>query len=286
MTRHRNLHVAVPAVAVVLIGMTSLTPSFARSHHGHAHLQAHHSSHVSGTAVPTLSADHPDQGHPVGGDKADIQPAAKASHAPANPAGNAASNKQPVTIGRGGKQDGDGGHPQDDHVKETTGGALANNGRVTDFHMKDLGPVDTRITVVPQDHAGPGYTHHPEAKKFRLVGPQHRHAEEKPAVKKFERNAIGLPVTVRIARSTEDGEQAALPSATKNPGVPGATVRTYQNIDRPGFHPSAGPATPAVVVARQAMSGTGLVRRGFVPAAIGGPAKPVGINGSMFRPKR
>jgi hypothetical protein len=175
--------------------------------------------------------------------------------------------------------------------KDMGAGAPGKDASAPDFHRKNSEPIDTRITVQPPLH-GPGLGPVRQA-KIR-IGPlssrySHlRHPFTPAKAGRVTRNAIGLPVTrsavlpldTVLVRSSSGSAPGVAPSggdglAKPNPGS-----------DRVGVFPP-GPVMKAMGTARPGLNGNGFVRRGFVPATLGGPTKNVvvGINGSTIRPK-
>jgi hypothetical protein len=111
------------------------------------------------------------------------------------------------------------------------------------------------------------------------------------------RNAIGVPVVVRHQGVERlDRERHDFPSALRSPaaaatGVAGSGTGGVTRVegDLGGsriVHPNAGPTVTATALNRARISGTGVVRPGSGPSALGGPARAAhGINGTLVRPK-
>jgi hypothetical protein len=147
------------------------------------------------------------------------------------------------------------------------GNEIRKDGNASD---KDPGGIDTRVTVQPRrlsrrnsmkDSNRPLIAHH--------TAPRRLSSHSAPA--QITRDALGVPVVRHEDIGGHDGRQ-------ENPGL----ARTPATGPRPPFHAVVNPTAPN----RGAINGTGLTRRGFGPAAIGGPARPVaGISGTTIRPK-
>lgn len=185
--------------------------------------------------------------------------------------------------GKGGKQPGG-------DSKETRPGVPAKEANAPDFHPQDLGPIDTRITVQPRLHGAGSVTVRQTKSKIGPIGSRYSpvwHAFTPGKSGYITRNAIGLPVAPRsvvpansaaLVRSKDAAPNSPTASndATKlNPGP------DHLAVSHPGFQ------VIGLGAGRPALNGSGFVRRGFVAATLGGPAKnvAVGINGATIRPK-
>jgi len=105
---------------------------------------------------------------------------------------------------------------------------------------------------------------------------------------RIQPNAIGV-VPGRPGRESET--RGTMP-AVRFPAVGGTSGAGFakkpggglESSRQPQLHTT--PTVPTVVLSRPAISGTGVARRGYAPAAIGGPAKTAGgISGTAFRAK-
>jgi hypothetical protein len=104
---------------------------------------------------------------------------------------------------------------------------------------------------------------------------------------RIQPNAIGV-VPGRPGRESET--RGTMP-AVRFPAVGGTSGAGFakpggrlEGSHQPQLHTT--PIVPSAVLSRPAISGTGASRRGYAPAAIGGPAKTaVGISGTAFRAK-
>jgi hypothetical protein len=167
----------------------------------------------------------------------------------------------------------------------------------------DLGPIDTRITVLGKPRFGYSKVH--GWKKSKIVRPSGNSHDShriwtRATTNGVVRNAIGLPVVRQMgadSRGTDiKGFEGSVvrgpPKSTSSPGnggmeVPGA------DFHRQGFVPlGAGGVRlhdPPINTAinRSIISGRDMVRPGLGTSVIGGPAKNLagGINGTNFRPR-
>jgi hypothetical protein len=270
------LRIGFYLLAALLLGAPAMLVSFAAD----AHVRHHHGAHAvhfapSNATVPVLNRDAAN-GTQQPQDRKDVRP----DGAPPNTLTGTAA-------GKGGKQP-SGGSTQ------TGTGEAAKDATAPDFHTKDLGPIDTRITVQPRLHgAGPG-TARKAKSKVGPIGSRYshvRHAFTPGKVGHITRNAIGLAIT---PRSTVPAPNAALVrSPTDADAAPGVAPIGSDGVVKPNPSPDhfavsrPGPVVIGTGVGRSAINGSGFAPRGFVPATLGGPTKNfiVGINGSTIRPK-
>ncbi len=185
------------------------------------------------------------------------------------------------------RKDVDGEHP--DHAPTDKGKGLLTKGASTpEIHMKDLGPVDTRITVPPQPRRTDERKQNPPLHSPTGLRTQPPHTQRPGGA--TTRNSIGEAVPP----SAEPGAHA--PSQGSSPGAAAPTITAHGRAG-PG-NPATAPGNPApapfhappITVApeapRSTINGTSVARRGNGPSGIGGQAKPLaGINGSAIRPK-
>jgi hypothetical protein len=218
-----------------------------------------------------------------GATKPDDQTTPQTEQAPSN--GGSTAAPSPPHEGRSAKQ-GKGEHP-DRGLTDKGKAAPAKAPETPEIHMKDLGKVDTRITVVPEPHR-PGDKkqtpplHSPTG--LRVVPPPLRQPGG-PA----NRNSIGetVPSSARpAAPAPSAGGSRSAPNPTiaaRSSEAPGNTV--------PSGNPSLAPLpTPPITAApaapRSAINGSSITRSSNLPGGLGGQTKPVGgINGSEIRPK-
>jgi hypothetical protein len=274
MTNKRILRRGLYLLAGVLAGAPAMVVSFAAD----AHARHHHWAHAvhfapSNATVPVLNRDAAN-----GARQPQDRKAVKTDGTPPN-------TLTGTAVGKGGKQPSGGS-------AETGTGAPAKDASAPDFHTKDLGPIDTRITVQPRLHRpGPGTALQAKS-RIGPVGSRYSHVKHVFTPGKaghITRNAIGLPVTSRstvLAPNTAlvHSPTDAAPSVAPN-GSDGA-VKPNPGLDHFAVsHP--GSVVTGTGAGRPAIDGSGFARRGFVPATLGGPSKNVvvGINGSTIRPK-
>ena len=158
--------------------------------------------------------------------------------------------------------------------------------------MKNLGPVDTHITIVRP------YLHAPKAETTRVgvgkINPKSakysraRHAFDQRKNSPVVRNTIGVPITPRGITAGQHGVPTGLPAGLSlKPGGGDRIAKTDPGAGPAGvFHPTAGVGPGGSLGGRGVISGTSFPHRGFVPATLGGQTKTTGaLNGSMIRPK-
>jgi len=191
--------------------------------------------------------------------------------------------KQPGRNSVGGEQGGNGGPAGNANTSTET-----KEVKLPD--MKDLGPVDTHITVVqPRFEAGKteltrlgGSKIKSKSGKYFHVRPAFTRHKSNPVV----RNTIGVPVAPQSITAGQHGVPAGAPAfakagADKGLGGAGPAVSPAGT-----FHPVAGVGGSGPFANHGAISGSGFPRRGFVPATLGGQTKMTGaLSGSMIRPK-
>jgi hypothetical protein len=243
-----------------------------------AHARHHHGAHAVHFAHSdaTVSALNREAAH--GTRQPQDRTAAKADGPPSNTLTGTAA-------GKGGKQPSGGS-------TETATGAPAKDANAPEFHTKDLGPIDTRITVQPRLHGpGPGTARQAKS-KIGPIGSRYshvRHAFTPAKAGRVTRNAIGLPIT---PRSTITSPNTALVGSPTN-AAPGVAPSGSDGLVKPNPSPDHFAVShPDSVVTgsgtgRLELNGSSFARRGFVPATLGGPTKNVvvGINGSAIRLK-
>jgi hypothetical protein len=177
--------------------------------------------------------------------------------------------------------------PQD--RKEISAGTPAKTGNAPGFQPKDIGPIDTHITLQPNLRGAGSGTVRQARSKTGPVGFRYSHVRHPLTPTKSgrsTRNAIGLSVAPRTVGPANNAGLVRSPTGA----VPsGSAVVIEQNPGLDHFavsHPGSQVTGPGAV--RPALNGNGFVRRGFVPGTLGGPTKNVvvGINGSTIRRKR
>jgi hypothetical protein len=261
-------------LAALLVGAPATLVSFAAD----AHARHHHGAHAvhfapSNATAPVLNRDAAN-----GTRQPQDRKAVKADGVSPNTLTGAAAAK-------GGKQPSGGS-------AETGTGAPAKDANAPDFHTKDLGPVDTRITVQPRLHSAAPATTRQAKSKIGPIGSRYshgRHAFTPAKAGRVTRNAIGLPITPRSIVPGSNATRVRLPTDA----APGVAPNGSDGVVKPNPSPDhfavshPGPVATGTGAGRPAIDGSGFARRGFVPATLGGPTKNVvvGINGSTIRPK-
>jgi hypothetical protein len=274
MAKKRILRRGLYFLVGILVGAPLMLVGFATD----AHARHHHGTHAvhfvpPGTTAPMLKRD-----------------AANGPRPPHDRGAPRTVGAPPNTLigtgaGKGGKQ------PSGDST-ETGTGAPAKDANAPDFHTKDLEPIDTRITVQPRLHGAEPGTVRQAKSKIGPVGSRHPytpHAFTPGKAAHITRNAIGLQIAPRsvapthnagLVRSPTDAAPGFAPNG--NDGV----AKSNSSLDHFAV-PHPNPVVIGTGASRPAINGNGFVRRGFVPATLGGPAKNVviGIDGSTIRPK-
>ena len=155
-------------------------------------------------------------------------------------------------------------------------------------NMKDLGPVDTSITIVkPRSQGAKAEITRQRASKFNAKTGKYFHTRQafirhtnKPVV----RNTVGVSVGPHNVTAGQHGVFARVPAedgrgAQSGVAGPGAGPTGV-------FHPSVRTSQGGSLANHGALSGSSFPHRGFAPAALGGQTKMTGtLSGSMIRPK-
>ena len=267
----------------LLVGVLAGAPAMLASFAADAHTRPQHRAHSAHFVQPDPSP--PVLNHAVadGWGKLQDHGAPKPGSSAGNTEGSAPLNTLPGSAGRGAKQETWGS-------KETGAGSAAKDANAPDVHMKDLGPINSRITVQPSLHGARPEMIREVKSKIRRNTAKVRHTFSPGKASRIMRNAIGLPVTPHNGIAGHDSVPAGLPSgAASGVAVSGSNslAKPYPGQDRLGVsRPNAGTIMPSRVANRGTINGTSFSQRGFVPIGLGGPAKTVvGINGSMIRAK-
>jgi hypothetical protein len=272
-------------VAAVSACAAATTTGFARPVHGRADGRVHrHHGPSNKPARPELSAS-PSVQHPEGDAvRSGKQGPATSPLALEKPNGTAAPNAgarsapgrdisstDPAERLKGGvKATGSGGGASD---------PLGNTAK-PEIHMRDLGPVDTRITVQPRlrgqtPQASGAVKDKSKPDRFKYLHSRPNWARRQTG--RGAHNAIGVPVV-----EPHSPGPGSLPARSAVPGAASHQAPAPSAYPQP--HPPIGTAP---VAGRMSINGRGSERRGLAPAAIGGPKTTVtGISGSMVRPKR
>ena len=156
--------------------------------------------------------------------------------------------------------------------------------------MKDRGSVDTSITIVrPRLHGAKAEMTRQGASKINSKTGKYfhaRHAFIRHKNNSVVRNTIGVPMTSHGVTTGQHGVPAGT-AADDRSGAQKGVVSASPGVGPAGvFHPNAVTGRSGPFANHGAISGTGLPRRGFVPAGLGGQTKMTGVlSGSMIRPK-
>lgn len=146
---------------------------------------------------------------------------------------------------------------------------------------KEMGPVDTSVSVAPRTANGHGQDR-VERKPFKIVPPAHppQHPAAAPAGGNVvRRNAVGVPVVVKDDTPPLDRAQVR-PLAVPTGGIGPLANRRFGGV-QPRIPPSHPPFSS---LNHGRIDGSFLTRRAAAPSVLGGPARPVGeINGTTFR---
>ena len=285
-TMQRNFGFTGVFIASLCVSVAAGTPSGATTPYGPTQGQARNEPTRHQLTQLKMSPPHSEAPPPSGATKPDDETAPKKDHAPLS--GDSTAAPSPVHDGHGAKKAVEGAHPDRDPADK--GKRPSAIGPATpDVHVKDLGPVDTRITVSPEPHRTSDkrlnpLPHSPMGR--RILSPHTRPPGTPP-----RRNSIGeaVPSPVQPAARTPSHESSA--GAASPPGIaarggegPGNTAAAPGSAAVAPLHPH--PITAAPAVPRSTISGSSITRRSNLPVGIGGQAKPVaGINGSEIRPK-
>jgi hypothetical protein len=177
-------------------------------------------------------------------------------------------------------------------IKDASTGAPAKDTTSPDAHMKDLGPVDTRISVEPRLHGVKPDRIRGAKTKFRILPGHGRQLHPRLAPGTVVRNAIG--VTIHPKGTDNKGNQGKVPDQAGARGTPKAaagngatgvaTLELRPQASNPV--PTNGLHAPATTTMNHSsIGGSIMVRSTTAPGVIGGPAKNVvgALNGTTFR---
>lgn len=314
MTTESTLRIGIRFLAIVLLGVSATHATFAKG----TAFRAHHINRSDQSAGQ--SASRPASGHPnaQGTPQTDNHPPADIS-AGRKPQGSKIGDvKGPTKAGspnnaganeRSGKSKGVIGSvagPKDGGVKAPSSGeATGKDPNSVESRARDVNGIDARITV-PSRRTSNNPDKFRDLKTFTLIAPRGapvRRSTASGAVDHSTRNAIGVPIVRHLGIQGRYGEidhAVTVPAATPagvNRSVAHSLVKFDDGAERASTErpntvsPSIGrqntsaPANPTAVN-RGMIDGTKLVRPGFGPSTIGGPAKTVAsINGTTIRLK-
>jgi hypothetical protein len=258
------------ALCAALTLLVSLTPdAYARPHH------RVHSTHFAPAKIssPTLN-----QNTPSGVQTSGEHTAPNAGITPDRP-NDQQAGRNSVGVGQGGNEGAASSVSTGAGTKETN---LPN--------MKDLGPVDTSITIVrPRLQGAKAEVTRQGASKITSKTGKYSHGRRTFARHKSSpvvRNTIGVPIVPRDVATRQYGVPGGTPAGNK-PGAEKVVVRAGPVPGPAGlFHPNAGVGRGEGFASHGAISGSTVPHRGFVPATLGGRTKMTGaLSGSMIRPK-
>jgi hypothetical protein len=297
MAKQRNVRAGLCFFAAVLTGSLAITASFAKPAHWRTHLAAHHgtqSGKIGPSRVSTVPFNHD---RTDGKDQSGNQQGPKARNDFKPAQDSVPANNQPAAIQRGAKHDAKGAPIEGGNAHETSNGQPASSPNVPEFHMRDLGPVETRITVQPLVGADKPHPREQAKTKFKLTVPVNGRGNQNQVRKtpEVERNAIGISIAPHHNGRGNDkpanlhvtmGDHGTPPPLVVKANIAVQTNANQESV-RPGIiRTNSNPVTPPVVINRGAINGSRMLRRGFAPAAVGGPPRIIaGISGTMFRPK-
>jgi hypothetical protein len=250
-----------------------------------AHPRHHHWLHAAHFVRPDVSVPPANHIAPPGTPKPEDHGASQADDAFTKRSRNTGRASQPGTTKTGSE-----GTPGG--IKDANTGTPAKETTSPDVHMKDLGPVDTRISVEPRLRGLKPDKIRSAKTKFKLV-PLHRlQAHPKLAPATVARNAIGVPIHPQGTDSK--GSQGKVPDqagtngtpkpAAGNGGTGVAGLGLQPQVSNPV--PTNGLHSPATTTMNHSSIGGSIVLRPTTaPGVIGGPAKNVvgALNGTTFR---
>jgi len=270
MAKERPIHIGFYLRAGVLFGATAILASSA----AHARPQ-HHGLHPAHLVRPDVSA--PRANHVAPTDTLKPEDHDRNAGRPGQPG--PAKTASDGTLGA---------------IKDANAGGSIEDPTSTDAHRKDIGPIDTRISVVPRLHgAKPGAVRSAKT-KFKVVpahGPQ-AHPRLAPAT--VVRNAIGVPIHPqgtdnkssqgKMPEHLDAGGAPKLSAGNGGPGVVGLGLRPQ--VRNTVTTNGGGSPTPTVsAMNHSSIGGSIMLRSTTAPGVIGGPAKNVvgALNGTTFR---
>ncbi len=148
--------------------------------------------------------------------------------------------------------------------------------------------IDTRITVVPRRPGG-GRDKVGGSRAVKLVAPRNllaRRVAVPNGTEPVVRNALGAVVPRREGFDQHNRERLSIVVPNSASGASGLADSAIGRITKSQGSSGRPPRliVRPVVVNRSAVNGTSLIRHGFAPSGIGGPAKTVaGINGTTIK---
>ena len=168
-------------------------------------------------------------------------------------------------------------------IKDASTGTPAKNTTSPDVHMKDLGPVETRISVEPRLHGIEPDRIRSAKTKFKLLPRNGLQLHPRLAPATVVRNAIG--VSIHPQGTENKGSRGKVPDQSGTSGTPkpaagnGGTGVAGLELRPQIFNP---------FLNHSSISGSIMVRPATAPGVIGAPAKNVvdALNGTTFRQRR
>jgi hypothetical protein len=271
MTKGRRMRIGLCLLAGALFGAPTILVGSSTDAHAR-HLHRMHSTHFAPALTPSSNKNAVNGAQKLQEHNAPV---------PENTAEKPNDDKQ---FGRNSV-----GNEQGDHdgaARNANTSAGTNETKLP--NMKDLGPVDTHITIVRPYLRGPkaettrtgSSKINSKAGKYWRAGRTLVQHKNRPVV----RNTIGVPIAPRDVMTGQRVAPAGMPTGVK--GGDGLAKAGPSVGPTGAFHPNAGTAPGVPLTGRGAISGTGFPRRGFVPAGLGGQTKMSGgLSGSTVRPK-
>jgi hypothetical protein len=313
MTTERTLGTGIRFVAIVLLAVSATDAAFARGTTFHAH-------HIDRSGQSAgQNATRPASGHTNARSlpRTDHHPPADVSRGPKSGSkiGDVkgpikGSSPDDVRVNeRGGKSRSlieSAPNTKDGGVQlPPSGEAIGKESNSVESRARDANVIDTRITAPSR-----GTSNNPDKlralKTFTVVRPRgalERRSTTSDAPNRSTRNAIGVPVVRHLGVQRRDSGSAhavSIPAGVADVGRSAASSVAKFNGDGPKqagperpitVNPSTGgqntssPASP-IAATRGVIDGSKLLRPGFGPSAIGGPAKTfAGISGTAIRSK-
>jgi len=280
MTKELSMRIGLYLLAGVLFGTPTMLMNSAADAHPHHHhgLQA---AHFVRPVVFVLPANHI---APVGTLKPEDHGAPEANDALTKSSWNTGRPGQSGTT-KTGSEGAPGG------IKDASTGTPAKDTTSPDVRVKDLGPVDTSISVEPRLHGVKPDRIRSAKTKFKLVPRHGLQVHPRLAPPTVVRNAIGVPLH---SQGTDNkGSQGKVPDQAGVGGTPKLAAGNGGGVAGLGLRPQAsnpvlanGLHSPATTTMNQlSIGGNVMLRPTIAPSVIGGPAKNVvgALNGTTFR---
>jgi hypothetical protein len=268
----------------VLLALPATQASFAQDEHPQNTDHAPQSAAGQEGGLAPISNDHSTEDMT----KPDEPTPQKSAGAPAKTEGNAPPNVQQGIATPDAPHERKGEHLQKGDVKNTVTGSAVKNAPGASGPAKELGSVDTHMTVPTELPTNQPNDNHSGKKPFKIAIPNKVQLRHVPAAGAagVPRNAIGMSITPNTLTHGGNSE----PGGHSAPGAPvivvkGPNVSPAINSNLPsGDAHSLAPYTPSN---SEKIGSIGPIRPALVRPGIGGPAKTSeGIDGNSFRIKR